>query len=265
MIRRFALGIAIGWLTTASVAQERGQPRTASRAQPVNTIGILSQRVPELTFDEVPLEQVIEWLGEFTNLNINVRWQFLADAGVDRDTPISLRARNLRLSQVLWLIMNEAAGPDLKLGYRASGNLLVLSTVDDLDKELVTKIYDVADLLVRLPRAGRQGAFNVSQGLGQTSGQGGGGGGGAGGGMFGQGQGQQQQAQAGRDGLTDGAEAQIEELVSLIRETVEPDSWRENGGTGTIIPFQRSIVVRNTLLVHQLLGGYVTDSEAGGR
>ena len=75
--------------------------------------------------------------------------------------------------------MSEAAGTEIKLAYRASGNLLILSTSDDLDKEMVTKIYDVADPLIRLPCADAQGAFNVTQGLGQnTGGEGGGGGGG---------------------------------------------------------------------------------------
>jgi hypothetical protein len=264
MTGKLALATAIGALTSAALAQQVGTSSTPPRAQNVNTVSILNQRVPEITFEELSLEQVMNWLADFTHMNVNVRWQVLADAGIDRDRPISLHARNLRLSQVLWLIMNDAAGSEVKLAYRASGNLLVLSTAEDLDKEMVTKIYDVADLLIKLPVATRQGAFNVSQGLGQNTGQGGGGSG-AGGGMFGQGQGQQQQ-QYGRNDTTGtaGTEQQMQQLVDLIRQTIEPDSWRENGGSGSIIPFQKSIVVRNTLLVHQRLGGYVTESDVVG-
>ncbi len=258
--------MVIGVMAAAVLAQPAPPASTTPRAQNTNTVSILNQRVPEITFEDLSLEQVMSWLADFTHMNVNVRWQILADAGVDRDKPISIHARNLRLSQVLWLIMSEAAGTELKLAYRASGNLLVLSTAEDLDKEMVTKIYDVADLIINLPRATRQGAFNVTQGLGQ-SGQGGsgggGGGGGAGGGMFGQGQGQQQQQQ-GRGDTTGGTTQQIEQLVELIRQTVEPDTWRENGGAGSITAFQKSIVVRNTLLVHQRLGGYVTESDVVG-
>jgi len=267
MIGKVTLGLAMGLVSAMTLAQQQGEARTAPRPQPANTLGILNQRVPELTFEDLPLEQVMDWLAEFTRMNVTVRWQILADAGLDRDKPISIHARNLRLSQVLWLIMSEAAGTEIKLAYRASGNLLILSTSDDLDKEMVTKIYDVADLLIRFPRATRQGAFNVTQGLGQSGGQGGGGGGGAGGGMFGQGQGQQQQQQGAQGGFganAGGPDTQIQELVDLIRQTVEPDTWRENGGLGSIIAFQRSIVVRNTILVHQRLGGYVTESDVVG-
>ncbi|MBZ5665866.1 MAG: hypothetical protein LAO30_14785, partial [Acidobacteriia bacterium] len=58
-----------------------------------------------VAFQDLPLEQVVDWLGEFTQLNISVRWQIMQDAGVDKDKPISIQARNLRLSQVLWLMM----------------------------------------------------------------------------------------------------------------------------------------------------------------
>jgi hypothetical protein len=264
MTGKLVLTAVIGALTGAGLAQQAGSVASTPRPQNTNTLSILNQRVPEITFEELSLEQVMDWLADFTHMNVTVRWQILADAGIDRDKPISVHARNLRLSQVLWLIMSEAAGSEVKLAYRASGNLLVLSTAEDLDKEMVTKIYDVADLLINLPRATRQGAFNVTQGLGQT-GQGGtgGGGGGAGGGMFGQGQNQQQQ-QYGQNNTNNTTDQQIQQLVDLIRQTVEPDSWRENGGQGTIIAYQKSIVVRNTLLVHQRLGGFVNELEAVG-
>jgi hypothetical protein len=271
MSRKLLIGLGIVLAAASALAQERTPARVPRPSATPNTVSIMNQRVPELTFEDLPLQQVMDWLAEFTKLNISVRWQTLADAGVDRDKPISIQARNLRLSQVLWLIMAEAAGSELKLAYRASGNLLILSTADDLDKEMVTKIYDVADLLTRLPRALRQGAFNVTQGLGQSGGQGGGGGGGgAGGGMFGQGQGQQQQQQGaqgayGAAGGAGGPDAQLKELVELIRQTVEPDTWRENGGQGSIIPFQTSIVVRNTILVHQRLGGYLSEADVLGQ
>ncbi len=257
MFRKMVLAALVVALGATTLAQEAGAQRRQPRARVRSTVDILNTRMPEVTFQDTPLEQVMDWLADFTQLNVSVRWQTLADAGVERDTPISIQARNLRLSQVLWLIMNEAGGTDLKLAYRASGSLLILSTEDDLSREMITKIYDVSDLLVRIPRASRQSAFNVTQGMGQ-----GGGSGGGGGGMFQQGQQQQQQDDYNRGGAGgQGTDPQMEQLVELIIQTVEPDSWRNNGGLGTIMPFQRTLVVRNTLLVHQRLGGYVTEDE----
>jgi len=239
----------------------QNQPKAAARAAGTNTVRILNQRLPEITFTETPFDQVMEWLADFTGLNISVRWQVLADSGIERDTPISIQARNLRLSQVLWLIMNEAGGSEVKLAYRASGSLLVLSTAEDLSQEMVTKIYDVSDLLLNVMQAPRQSTFDVTQGMGQG---GVGGGGGGGGGMFGQGT-QQQGQQQGDEFGQQGTQEQMEKLIELIKQTVEPDSWRDNGGLGTIFAFQNMLVVRNSILVHQRLGGYLTEEEVLGQ
>ena len=244
-------------------AQNAGQRAAAQHAQAPQTIRILYQRIPDVRFQDTPFEQVMEWLADLTQLNLSVRWQVLKDAGISRDAPISIQARNLRLTQVLWLIMNEAGGSDVKLAYRASGNLLVLSTADDLNKEMITKIYDVSDLLINLPQASRQNSFDVTQGLGQNTS---GGGGGGSSGMFGGGQGQQQTGGYDSTGQGQQGEQQMmQQLVDLIQSTIEPDSWRQNGGQGTIQPFHRALVVRNTILVHQRLGGYVTEEEAAGQ
>jgi hypothetical protein len=46
-------------------------------------------------------------------------------------------------------------------------------------------------------------------------------------------------------------------LIDLITRTIEPDSWAENGGRGTISYFApvHALVVRNTLHVHEQIGG----------
>jgi len=91
-----------------------------------------------------------------------------------------------------------------------------------------------------------------------------GGGGGGGGGMFGQGT-QQQGQQQGDEFGQQGTQEQMEKLIELIKQTVEPDSWRDNGGLGTIFAFQNMLVVRNSILVHQRLGGYLTEEEVLGQ
>lgn len=265
MNRCLVLAAAAALLATCVLAQDKTQQRPVQRRQAPDTLRTLNQRIPDVRFQDTPFEQVIEWLADLTQLNISVRWQTLKDAGIERDTPVSIQARNLRLTQVLWLIMNEAGGSEVKLGYRASGNLMVLSTAADLDKEMITKIYDVSDLLIKLPQASRQAAFDVSQGMGQGATGSGGGGGGSGGGMFGGGQGGG--LNQGQDyGQNDASgQTELQTLVELIEQTVEPDSWRNNGGPGTIVPYQRMLIVRNTVLVHQRLGGYVSEDDVAGQ
>lgn len=257
MRRPLLLGMIVGLLATSALAQTGRTPAPALRARVPSTLAILNQRIPEVRFIDQPFEQVMEWIADYAQLNVVVRWQTLDDSGISRDAPVSIQARNLRLSQVLWLIMNEAGGADLKLAYRASGTLLILSTEEDLSKEMITKVYDVADLLIRLPNTPMPD-LSQNQGL-QQGGQGG-----SGGGIFGQQGGQGGQGgQYGQD-QQNATEANMEILVEIIQQTVEPDSWRDTGGgLGSIQAFRNLLIVHNSILVHQKLGGYIREELAG--
>lgn len=240
---------------TNTTAAGRTRPGTRNEG----TLTLLNQRIPEVSFEDLPLDQVIEWLQGYTGMNVNVRWQTLIDQGVARDKPITLKVKGLRLSQVLWMIMNEAGGADIKLAYRATGKLLILSTEEDLGKEMLVRVYEVADLLTRVPDFRNAPQIDVQNS--QSSGGGGQGGGGQsvfGGGSQGGGQdeeeNQNQQQQPGQ------VDPEMTILLQLIQQTIQPDTWTANGGTGTIQAWRTQIVVRNNIRVHQELGGPVTDS-----
>lgn len=218
-----------------------------------DTRAILNSEVPEVSFEQAPLEQVISWLAEYTQTNVVVRWQTLEDMGIDRDKPISIRVKNLRVSQVLWMIMVEAGGSDVKLAYRASGNLLVLSTAEDLGEEMLLRVYDVSDLLVRVPR------FTNSPRIDLTQIQSVGAGGGSGQSIFGGSSGSTTDDDDDENRGNEEDDGEAQRLVDLITATVEPDTWDVNGGLGSIRAFGRQLVVRNNILVHQQLGGPVLE------
>ena len=253
---------AIG-LIAASAAMAQTGAGGATRGR--STLALLNSRVPEVAFDEVELEQVMDWIGEITGVNVVVRWETLEDNGVDRDKPISIRVRNLPLRSVLWMIMNAAGGTDIKLAYRATADLIVLSLDEDLGKDMIVKVYDVSDMLIRIPRFTNAATINVSQALnqaGRNAGRGGGRGGGGGGGGRG---GQLFDDDEDEDEDENNEGGDMQKLIQVIVDTVEPDSWNVNGGTGSITPLRGQIIVRNSILVHQLLGGYMDEDQIAGR
>ena len=213
----------------------------------------LNGQLPPVRFEETPLEQVIQFLADMTKANISVDWTDLTDNAIDREKPITVQLNNVTFRSVLKEVLSQAGG-ETKLAFAVGDGLLRIATKDKLDKDKAVLIYDIRDLLINLPRATRQGAFNVTQGLGQGGGgQGGGGGGGAGGGMFGQGQGQQQQQQggvAGQAGLQ-GQQQLIQQIQDIIRQTVEPDSWRENGGEASLRELNGQLIIYNTSDAHR--------------
>jgi hypothetical protein len=251
------VGLMLTLATSTAIGQIIGGNTGPVRSRIPKTLKYLNERIPEVDFQDAELDQVMDWIASLTPMNVVVRWQILEDAGIERDKPITMQVRNLRLSQVLWMIIDEAGGPDLKLAYRASGDLLIISTAEDLGKEMVVRVYDVSDLLVRAERF--YGAPHMDLQNTQNMGTGGTGGGQSifGGGASGGGSGRDDDSR----GRQEDDNADIQELIDLIVQTVEPDSWAINGGLGTIHAFRNLLVVRNNILVHQALGGYVEESE----
>ena len=55
----------------------------------------------------------------------------------------------------------------------------------------------------------------------------------------------------GRDQGRDGAD----QLVTLIRETIRPTIWKENGGTAAIRYYNGNLIVTAPRSVHEAIGG----------
>lgn len=228
--------------------------RSAARA--------LSLRLAEVRYSDSPLERVLEDVARLAQVNLVVRWDELERLGIERDKPISIEVRNVRLGQLLWLVMNEAAAPDVKLAYRADDAFITITSAQEIEREMIVRIYDVNDLLAsRLRRptfgavrqhtyvAGNQvavaeGAVGSRPITGQVTS-----------GVILEGE------DAGGEDEDDrvGREAHMRQLIDVITTTVEPDSWAVNGGEGSIAAWRGLLVVRNTPLVHQALGGAMVD------
>lgn len=70
-------------------------------------------------------------------------------------------------------------------------------------------------------------------------------------------------------GLSGGASAaaQAQQLIDLIEAVIQPESWANNGGLGTIRYWSPgyALVIRNTQAVHEEIGGLVGTLEAQRR
>jgi len=237
-------------------------PRQPLSPRPIQEI--LDTRVPYVEFQNVPLEDVANWLADYTGLLVYVRWGVLEDAGIGRETLINLKARNRKLSQILWVVMNEAAGArSVRLAYEASDELLVLSTHADLSSDMVTRAYPVSELIQDVPdffplehrTASSPKSDSATEGIvfrahlrrGYTSRAG-----------FGS-----RNPVAGEDQVYLGQVAarpvstdkRLVELMDLITYVIEPESWEVNGlgGQGRIYPSQEVLIIRNSRYVHELI------------
>lgn len=246
MLRRLCLVAAIGMLSVSLVAPESQAARgTISRS--------MGRTLPEMNFDGVALTDCIDFLRDITAANIVVNWKALEGAGVTPETVVNLKLRNVSLRKALSLLLSEAGGGE-GITYSVDEGVIEITTTELANARTYTRVYDVADLLMEIPDFSDAPNFSLQQssnGGGGGGGSGGGGGGGGAGGLFGNSGNNQDEDED--EGMTKAERA--EELLELIRETIYPDLWRENGGTASIRMFRESMVVTAPRIVHEAIGG----------
>jgi tetratricopeptide (TPR) repeat protein len=144
-----------------------------------------------LDFTETPLEQVVNSLQDEYGIPIQLDTPALQDAGLNPQEPITVNLHNIALRSALRLMLKQH-----QLTYIISNEVLMITTPEEAEKQLVPKVYPVADLVlpIETPSISSGGGMGGGMGGGQSGGGGGGGlggGGGGGGGGFGGGGGGQ--------------------------------------------------------------------------
>ncbi len=199
---------------------------------------------PEVNFEELPFDQAIDLLTELNQMNIAVDWEDLAHSGVDRDKPITIRLKEVSLRTVLDELLTQVGG-DVPLSFSVGEGLFRIASKEKLDRNKFILVYDIRDLIVSIPRF----ASSLSN---SASGSGGADGGDLGrnsDSLFGS---QGSAALRPTDGSAPASREIVEEIMDIVRQTVEPDSWRETGGgDGALRELNGQLIVYNTSEAHQ--------------
>jgi hypothetical protein len=168
----------------------------------------------DMDFVEMPLKDVIVYLTERHNIPIVLKMSKLQEAGVSADKPITKSLRSIRLRSALNIILE-----DIGLAFAIKDEVLQITSPDDAQAATVIRIYDCRDLLT-MPTPG-----NERPSAGETKTSGGFAGGGA---------------------HTTEAEQRAKRLMSIITTNVDPLTWQENAGPGSIGEYNGLLVVSQT-------------------
>ncbi|MHC4221682.1 MAG: type II secretion system protein GspD, partial [Planctomycetota bacterium] len=191
---------------------------------------------------EMPFGEAID---EFKNyveppLKIIVLWRDLYDnADIDQSTPINMdQISAIQLGKALELLLKSVSGGFADLGYVVDDGVITIATVESLPSEMINLVYDVTDLLGRKADFYAKSESSSSGSSGDDVG----------------GEGFEDEDEMDRDELLEEAQERADELMLLIQETIEPDSWYEAGGEGTITVYGgKKLIVRQTNSVHSEL------------
>jgi uncharacterized membrane protein YgcG len=136
-----------------------------------------------LDFVDVPLEEVVNTLQEDYGIPVQIDGPALEAIGLDSTEPITANLHNISLRSALRLMLKN-----LQLTYIIQDEVLMITTPEEAESQLIVKVYPVADLVLPIDATLLGGQQGGGGGIGGQQGGGGGGGfggGGQGGGGFG--------------------------------------------------------------------------------
>jgi hypothetical protein len=201
----------------------------------------LRSGIEHVALDNVGLQSAIEWLHHVTGLNIIVHWKSLEEVGITPQTPVSIGGANMTAETALGQILKQIS-PEQPLVWELNPYYIEIMTKAMANTRPVVRVYPVGDLMHTVPNFTDAPSFDLSAVT-----QSGGGKGGGSGALFKTDSATGEQAKSKQE--------QMEELAKLIRDTVEPEIWKENGGTvGSISFYRESLVIRAPMYVHRQIG-----------
>jgi type II secretory pathway component GspD/PulD (secretin) len=194
----------------------------------------LSQLTPETPFGEA-----IEMLKNSVDpsLKIFVNWRDLYDnADIDQTTPIHMDPISaIPLRKALGLLLKAVSGGFANINFVVESGIITIATAGSLPPVMEPRVYDVTDLIGRPADFYTQLGGTISA---PTAGE-------AGTEQLGT------PEQMTRDQLVTEAVARANNLVRLIQQTVQPTSWVEAGGEGSITAYEnKKLIIYQTREVH---------------
>lgn len=111
----------------------RSRPKGTGSKADRRALKRLNETIRKLPFDDIELEDAIQFLRDVSGLNIYVRWNRLNTVGVTRATTVNIHLHDVTLHTALALCLANTCGTG-KAGYRMADGILVISTPEDAAK-----------------------------------------------------------------------------------------------------------------------------------
>lgn len=193
----------------------------------------LDQKI-SLHYEKTPLCEVIKSLATVTGLNIVIEKNGLAEEGILPDEPVTLNVDDIKLSSALALLLKP-----LNLDHVIEDEVLKITGNWAVKRQqIVVMTYPVADLVVPISKTVKADLRGKTIKVIPNKPS------------------DDRKAPATWDDLKIkrlNPVCDFDELITLIESTVEPDSWDNVGGHGSIRSYETtlSLVVRNSVGTHE--------------
>ena len=218
---------------------------------------LMRETLTNVDYDQMPAKLALEVWSNRTGVPLVVNWAALEAEGIDPDNPVTLKLKTIPAEQVLGLIVSQMhpdpIGED-ELIVDIEQWYVRIETKRDALRRSTTRMYFIGDLLMTIPNFDNAPGFDLNEALSNTNSGGSNGGGGQAQPLFGDNTNQQKEPQ-----LSELEKA--ERIADVIRNSIEPDIWRENGGEyASIRYFRGMLIVKAPDFVHEQIGVPVTSA-----
>jgi len=212
----------------------------------------IRQTINHVDLDRISLQDALAWWKQAVGVALLVDWNALEQVGVDPNVPITLKINHAPASVVLDLIL-EIASQETKIYHYETKWYVQILAREQILKKTEVRMYDVRDLLVRIPKFRNAPKMGLGEALSKSTTTGGsssssGGGGGVT--LF-----NETNSNSDEKDNPPTQKDRAQELMDLIRQTIEPDIWLTHGGLHSSITFFKGVlVIRAPEFVHRQIG-----------
>ena len=153
------LALAAGAALPRTWAQDAPRPEAAdpeshaaAGAERAGEAGPVLDRRISVDFRDRRLDEAFEQLSEAGDVELYINWAALGSTGIERDRKISLGLRNVRVRTVLELMLEEiTVSPLDPIDFSYRDEVIRISTMADLQRHVVVRVYDIRPLLIGIP------------------------------------------------------------------------------------------------------------------
>ncbi len=231
-------------------AKSRTRSKAKHRAAKLRKIPArikLGSRYKQITLNDKPADQLFKELCDVLNINLKINWQQLEKLGYPKDTPVTLKLKNVTVHDLITLALEAVTPKDqspLLMQYHK--NTLQILTKEQANRKLVIHTYDIKaqTMVIRNFKPPTLGFSSNSGNRNQSNNN-----------QYNRRNNNQRNNNNNGDsqyslfGVTKGKNSKDEKRISstdkgkgiaqLIRDTIEPEIWKGNGGERAYIKFYR--------------------------
>lgn len=223
----------------------RKKPLSAIEKRARRNAEILESYVDHVQFEQQPLGEIFEqFFAQEHGLTLDVDWDALAAEKVTPETEVTLELEGFSVEEVLAAVLDEAGEQvdTYQLSHYMLGGKVKVSTEDEFDKLILTRVYDISWLAMGVPHYvdapeitldWRKAALRYQFWA-------------------------QRETLPTLAGTSLNPERNFQELRDQLIDVLldfRPNSWETQGGQGSITIFGSKLVIHQTPEMQVLIGG----------